>query len=837
MSRPLSAPPCQPLRPIHLRAASLHCAVLQAMLLLAPLTTVAQPAAPDATTTEARHAALTLDLAAGPLDQVLNTFGRQAGLLLTYPSDMVADKHSPGLQGRYSTPEAALTALLENTGLYAVATQHNGFMLQRTNTIQRNSVARMDTLTVTGAYETTGAHSTRTLNQNMQSLDATLRSMAGTYTQLDPLQAAVSVNIRGMSGLGRVNTMIDGVTQTFFGVAPASYHGSGANSAAGALIDPNFLVGVDVTRGSSAGSQGINALAGSANMRTLGVDDILFEERNTGVMGRFSVGSNGLGRSGMVAVAGRTPFSDTGSIGGLVGISGSTVHATYNNGSGRSSSEFLSEDPQFMKQHPRSQLYKLEIRPDSYNYFELSGRTYTNTFNRRDLDSEDYYLKYGYSPSSDLVNVSAQISNSRSRQDYEYGAISTYSHTAIRNRANAFDLSNLSRFAWNDYELDLRLGGKFMDTLYSRSTVRELDDEGRNGFMPAGRQKISSLYSTLALRHDIYQLDLGLNYTRSNVIGNKPACPDTIRCFPQGAARLNLTDTAINPSATFAAQIAPWLRPFVSYSQSSRAPNVQEVFFSNEGGGSMNPFLKPEEAKTWQVGFDIFKQGLLTEKDTFQLKALAYRTRIRNYITSESFFLCYDGSRCKDLFNSDRNFNAQISINSLTPVTTRGYELEASYDAGMVYASLSWSKQKTDQPTSIVSTTQSGFGYDDMSDLPSSYATLDVGARFLDRRLVVGGLAKFTGKTERLSTDGINYDTNRVEKEDMPSIPTIFDIYASYQLSRNVMLRASVQNVGNKDYAEALNRMNQDLWYAQEGASINTTARGRTYMVSTEIRF
>ncbi|PWF25537.1 TonB-dependent receptor [Corticimicrobacter populi] len=710
-------------------------------------------------------------------------------------------------------------------------------MLQRTNTIQRNNVARMDTLTVTGTYETAGAHSTRTLNQNLQSLDATLRSMAGTYTQLDPLQAAVSVNIRGMSGLGRVNTMIDGVTQTFFGVAPAGYHGNGANSGAGALIDPNFLVGVDVTRGNSAGSQGINALAGSANMRTLGVDDILFEERNTGVMGRFSVGSNGLGRSGMVAMAGRTPFSDTGSIGGLVGISGSTVHATYNNGSGRSSSEFLGEDPQFMKQHPRSQLYKLEIRPDSDNRLELSGRSYTNSFNRRDLNSEDYYLKYNYSPRSDLVNLNVQVSNSRSRQDYEYQALSAYAQAAVRNRSNSFDINNTSRFAWSDYELDLLVGGKFMDTTYSRNIVREYEDEGRNGFMPAGRQKISSLYSTLTLRRDIYQLDLGLNYTRSNVIGNKPACPDTIRCFPQGAARLDLTDTAINPSATFGVQVAPWFRPFVSYSHSSRAPNVQEVFFSNEGGGSMNPFLKPEEAETWQAGFDIFKQGLLTEKDTFQLKALAYRTRIRNYITSESFFLCYDGARCKDIDNSYADFNAHIAINSLTPVTTRGYELEARYDAGIVYASLSWSKQKTDQPTSIVSTTQLGFGYDDMSDLPNSYATLDIGARLLDRQLVVGGLAKFTGKSRRLSTEGISLDTNRVEKEDMPSIPTIFDIYASYQLSRNVMLRASVQNVGNKDYAEALNRMNQDLYYAQEGASVNTTARGRTYMVSTEIRF
>ncbi|VDZ68707.1 Putative Ton-B dependent hemine receptor (plasmid) [Klebsiella aerogenes] len=87
------------------------------------------------------------------------------------------------------------------------------------------------------SYTRPGAYSSRTLNKNLQSLDASLRSMAGTYTQIDPLQGTISVNIRGMNGLGRVNTMVDGVTQTFFGMAPANYHG-GANTAAGCRWTP-----------------------------------------------------------------------------------------------------------------------------------------------------------------------------------------------------------------------------------------------------------------------------------------------------------------------------------------------------------------------------------------------------------------------------------------------------------------------------------------------------------------------------------------------------------------------------------------------------------------------
>ncbi|UJY52481.1 Plug domain-containing protein (plasmid) [Escherichia coli] len=111
------------------------------------------------------------------------------------------------------------------------------------------------------ALEKTGATSSRTTDKNLQSLDATVRSMPGTYTQIDPGQGAISVNIRGMSGFGRVNTMVDGITQSFYGTSTSgtTAHGS-TNNMAGVLIDPNLLVAVDVTRGDSSGSEGINAL-------------------------------------------------------------------------------------------------------------------------------------------------------------------------------------------------------------------------------------------------------------------------------------------------------------------------------------------------------------------------------------------------------------------------------------------------------------------------------------------------------------------------------------------------------------------------------------------------
>lgn len=686
------------------------------------------------------------------------------------------------------------------------------------------------------SYTRPGAYSSRTLNKNLQSLDASLRSMAGTYTQIDPLQGTVSVNIRGMNGLGRVNTMVDGVTQTFFGMAPANYHG-GANTAAGVPLDPNFLAEVDVTRGNSAGSQGVNALAGSANMRTLGVDDVLMAGRQIGVLSRFKVGDNGLGRTSMVAVAGKTdPFANGGGLGAMVGISGTRTYATYKNGGGRSSKDFIGEDNKYLRQEPHSEIYKLNFNPDEFNKIELSGRNYSNTFTRRDITSDDYAVRYNYTPLNELIDFNLLASTSRGNQSYKPESLYNFNRSSTTNKSNAVDLNNTSRFTLaEDLYAEFQVGGKVMDTRYSRRFVQSTETD-RNAFAPAGKQKISALYTGLTLNKDIYQLDLNLNYTRSQVEGHKPACADNEKCFPQGATTLRLDDKAFNPSATLSAQVTPWLQPFVSWSHSSRAPNVQEVFFANEGGASMNPFLKPEKAETWEAGFNVNKKGLLLEQDSFHLKALAYHTRIKDYITSESFMLCYSGQLCHDLENSFGGFNANVYVNTTSPVTTKGYEIEAGYDVGFAYANLAWSKQQTDQPTSIASTVYS-FAYSDMSDLPESYATLDIGGRLFDQKVTLGSLVKFTGKSKRLSTEGISTDTNSVPKEKMPNIPTVIDLYSSWQMTDNVLLRFSVQNVTNRDYAEALNRMNQSLDYAQEGASVNTTARGRTYVFGGEIQF
>ena len=117
----------------------------------------------------------------------------------------------------------------------------------------------------------------------------------------------------------------------------------------------------------------------------------------------------------MIALGGKSDaFTDTGSIGVMAAVSGSSVYSNFSNGSGINSKEFGYD--KYMKQNPKSQLYKMDIRPDEFNSFELSARTYENKFTRRDITSDDYYIKYHYTPFSELIDFNVTASTSRGNQ-------------------------------------------------------------------------------------------------------------------------------------------------------------------------------------------------------------------------------------------------------------------------------------------------------------------------------------------------------------------------------------------------------------------------------------
>lgn len=105
-----------------LRRHLLVCAISQGLAL------AALPAIANEATHGATAARKTFSIPAGPLEPALNRFGREAGILLSYPSELTTGLNSPGLSGQASVSEG-LTQLLRSSGLAAVAQADGGWTL------------------------------------------------------------------------------------------------------------------------------------------------------------------------------------------------------------------------------------------------------------------------------------------------------------------------------------------------------------------------------------------------------------------------------------------------------------------------------------------------------------------------------------------------------------------------------------------------------------------------------------------------------------------------------------------------------------------------------------
>lgn len=723
-------------------------------------------------------------------------------------------------------------------------------------------------------FVTPGAVSSRkSIGENTQSIDSIIRSMPGSYTNTDQTQGTVQVNIRGMTGLGRVDTMVDGVEQTFFGTSAdnGKFHtgqGNIGTSAFGAMVDQNFLVAVDVTKGSFSNGQG--GLMGSANFKTISVDDIVRDGNLFGFLGRYSYGNNGVGYNYMGSVAAKYELENGGSIGALFGYSEKKIKQNYEVGGGGKIGDKVTPNPNFdptepisewnypyedtspfnpdeLTQKPKSYLFKVELEPDEYNKAILNYRRYENKLAGRDMEHNTYQVDYNFNPDNDFIDLNFLTAYSKGEQKYLDDAVffgrtdmAKNGNLKTENETLTLKLDNTVKFNIGAIEASSKFGINYLDTEYKNSMDMNLPGATSTPFQPKGKQKITTLFLDNSFNYDIFTLDTNLNLQKWNLKGHKPKCDRSINkfCFPTRAIDINKDDWEFNYSLMLSAKLHDLFMPFISYSKTTRPPNVQEMFFSTNEGNGVNPFLEPEEAKTWQIGFNSFKHDMLFDNDRFGLKILYYNTHVDDYIYNKAFYTT-------DAF--------MLHLNQQEVTKFRGIEAEISYDTGGFYAKASYSRQVSNQTTNETSGADSNSfgGYTEITELPKTYATIDVGTRLYNEKLTVGMLAKYTGSASRVTVDAYNrIDTNNpddwypeLKKEKLPDIPMIYDFYVILKPKDNLHFKFEIQNIFDKNYMDALNAFNgttNQKTYDLNGNDIylfDNQARGRTVLASFEYRF
>ena len=635
-----------------------------------------------------------------------------------------------------------------------------------------------------------------------------LRAMPGTFTRENPQNPGVAVNIRGLEGSGRVNMMIDGVRQTF--------RFSGHEAQGFAYVDPALLAGVDIARGAVSTVGGAGALVGTANLRTLDVDDIIKPGQKAGALTSVTYGTNGVGWQEMLAA---------GVTNGKIGIAGAISHRepdNYRNGDGIT--------VPLTHQDLLSGLFKMNLALSSEQMLKLGVQFYDNDFFAnsyfQNVERDTYTLNYTYrSHNNPLIDFAFNTYANQVRMEYFHDStqtsglppLGTAAGRVIRDSGKGFDAANTSRF---------RLGGGVRVTAtygyeYFADDVtagNRLNPSAGGGPNPSGEASIGGAFSQTTFSYGIFDFIAGLRYDTYSLQGKF----DTDGPGPGTAfTPVDRSDGRLNPRATLAAQVLPWFQPYVTYAEAFRAPTVQETLFggSHPGGGAQfrpNPFLDPEIQKGWEFGANFKKDALFTRADSFRFKAAYFDMDVENYITG-----------C----GSPIQF-----CNSPGTAKVQGIELQGMYDAGGGFLGLSYTYTDTNLPSQL-----NGAGAH--SYLPEHILVATGGLRFFDQKLTVGTRVSYFSESY---VGDLNVGPPGFASYASPFMPgyTLVDLFTSYKFDNGWELGATVVNLFDTNYTAALTTPTVPFGPATPtncfGSNIPNCSdygRGRTFLFTAKAQF
>jgi hemoglobin/transferrin/lactoferrin receptor protein len=670
-------------------------------------------------------------------------------------------------------------------------------------------------------------------------INSALRSQPGTFTRMSPQNPGLAVNIRGFEGSGRVNTSIDGVRQNF--------RFTGHEAQGFAYIDPSLIAGVDIERGAVSTAGGAGALAGAADLRTLDVQDILLPGQTVGALTSTTWGTNHQRFTGLAAAAAQSAGV------GVAGAVGRRNPTNYENADG--------VIVPLTFQDLYSGLFKANFQINEENSLRFGGVFYNNEFFAnsyyQNVISNTFTAKYAYKPiDNDLIDF--RLNGYRNEVEMKYGTDATPTSRSnmegptaalqgsgwgrvIDDEGWGFDASNVSRFALGNVLVRSEYGYEyFRDDVDSYNRYQPALNGGVN---PSGQQAISGLFSETKFSQSIFDLIVGLRYDMYEITGNGtiPPLPNNpLNGNPQplpsflttGPYSVDKTEERFNPKVTLAAQVLPWLQPYVTYSQSSRAPTVSELLTGgiHPGGTSVsflpNPFLDPEIQEGWEFGANVKQDNLLNAGDSFRLKADYYTMDVENYIVACGVaYIAPTGP------GAGRPATANYFCNAPGTSTVQGVELQSMYDTGFAFSGLSYTYTKTDLPSQT-----DGFGAH--SYLPEHTLVGTVGVRLLNEKLTLGTRVSYFSESY---VGQINVGPQAFYAAPYMPAYTVVDLFSSYKFDDGLTASINVDNLFDESYTPALSTTQgfpgTPTCFGSNSPGCNTTGMGRTVYFTARAQF
>lgn len=621
-----------------------------------------------------------------------------------------------------------------------------------------------------------------------------LFGVPGVAVQADARRVSSSINIRGLQDFGRVSVIVDGARQNF----QRSDHGTQSTF----YIDPELIKSVDVIRGPVANTYGSGAIGGVVFFDTKDAQDFLKSDETWAAAATGRYETNGEGWT--------TSASGAYRINENWDVLGNIVYRDYDDYKHGGGDTVAGTGFDVL-----SGLLKTTIRPSDnselklgwigsndgwtetsgsapVNDADLKADTFTARYNITDEDRSwlDLHINASYNKTKlDLTTLVAQ-----NRFDPVTGLpiiLPAGSMSTFDIGTSGIDIWNTSRFETVGIAHELSYGGDWVgDDVETGGAAG-----GDSFYTPSGDRNVSGAYVQdkltwywleviAGLRYDSYKLDSDVGETS----GNRLSPRITVGVSPFETAGLS------------------GLQFYGTYAEGYRSPSLSETLISGNHPSGVsfpflpNPNLKPEIGKTVEFGVNYSTNGVIEADDALRLKAAYFNNNVDDYIDGVTLSPFDPTSGCP--------FGPGIPIcfqyQNFAKARIHGFEMEGVYDAAWGFAGLSASV--TDGHTISYEGERA-----DLVTVPSSQVTGQLGFRFLEDRLTIGGEVQYNGKPQG----------NAVAKD-----YTLVNAFASYQATDNFKVDFRADNLFDVKYANPLNASTTSVVY-EPGVTLKLAATMR----------
>ncbi len=759
------------------------------------------------------------------LASAMIAFQRATGISVLADGSVPQNVMSPGVSGARSA-SGALQRMLAGTGLsYSIsgntARIFNPGAGSNTTAATIDGAIALDTIDVSGGgrpaladipYQTPGSSgyiSEEQIKRVMpMSTGDMLKSTPGVMSAGNRNGVSMDVNIRGMQGMNRVATSIDGAQQQ-----SSSYRGYGGFDSR-VYVDPEFIAGIDVGKGPGKVA---GAMGGAVDMRTLSARDLVGDGESVVLRLRGGMANNdttpfdgrfvGPGVLGPIGGDG-WPSMDSSFGSTVVGVvagnfdllAGQAYRRKGNYFAGtngpvlpkggtefyqRYSPYYYGEEINNTFQTTSSTLLKLGWRPTSEHHLELGynrykskyGEAYADEFagtssTKYDLlstvDAATYTARYTWKPvDNPLFHLRANVWASDVHNNWPAPIVSLDTKTFT----SGADLRNTSQFTLPLGVLSLTYGGEYIveDSKYTNALLPQ-----PSGSSTDGVRKLSSVFALAKYEpFEWLRLDAGIRREHYSLDG-----------LPEKDG------SAVLPSAGIAITPLKGLQAFATYAEGWRPPTIREtrLTVATAFGTTLlpNPDLDPERSVNKEIGINFIRDRLFFDRDKLRLKVAYFDNDYQDYIVRHQAPL-------------------PRTYKNIASAHMKGVEISGSYDMGTFFAEVA-ANQYTDvtycapeTATSQVVVCGNRTGGDDFGAyyVPPKYSgMLTLGVRLLDRKLTLGSRMTIAG--ERSLARSSNYTVS-----DWAAYK-VLDLFGSYKVNDHSTIDFSIENVTDRFYVDAL---------------------------------